>query len=216
MSEYGLVDGLFLCPTPIGAYYAVASLDEDSKSRKFIKRLLNSPSTPELTIETLVDLMDEDDESKALDLLRHCQKLGWVQGVENPISAPRGALEETLPQLLKNISETEKVLLADEHGFYWARNGFPHEVAEELSALSAEIATLHEKRSGLLINNLGVGSHAWAIVDAFGNSQTGFWPVYIGNNRFVIIITGIPHFNQPDFLELIWALSIRYTENDTI
>ena len=211
MSEYILVDGLFLCPTPIGAYYAVASLDEE-KSRKFIKRLLHLPETPVLSVETLMDLMDEDNESKALDLLRHCQKLGWVQGVESPMQSPKGSLEKILPQLLKNVSETEKVLLADEHGFYWARNGFPHEVAEELSALSAEIATLHEKRSGLLINNLGVGSHAWAIVDAFGNSQTGFWPIYIGDNRFVIIISGIPHFNQPDFLELIWALSIRYTE----
>lgn len=211
MSEYILVDGLFLCPTPIGAYYAVASLDEE-KSRKFIKRLLHLPETPALSVETLMDLMDEDNETKALDLLRHCQKLGWVQGIESPMQSPQGSLEKILPQLLKNVSETEKVLLADEHGFYWARNGFPHEVAEELSALSAEIATLHEKRSGLLINNLGVGSHAWAIVDAFGNSQTGFWPIYIGDNRFVIIISGIPHFNQPDFLELIWALSIRYTE----
>lgn len=211
MSEYILVDGLFLCPTPIGAYYAVASLDEE-KSRKFIKRLLHLPETPVLSVETLMDLMDEDNETKALDLLRHCQKLGWVQGIESPMQSPQGSLEKILPQLLKNVSETEKVLLADEHGFYWARNGFPHEVAEELSALSAEIATLHEKRSGLLINNLGVGSHAWAIVDAFGNSQTGFWPIYIGDNRFVIIISGIPHFNQPDFLELIWALSIRYTE----
>ncbi len=209
MSKYILTDNLFLYPTPVGAYYAVASPDEE-KSRKFIKRLLLQKETPALKIETLKELMDEDSESKALELLKHCQKLGWVQGIENKIEAPKGALEEILPVLLKNISETEKVLLADDQGFYLACCGFPHEVAEELSALAAEIATVHKRRSGLLMHNLGIGSHAWAIVDAFGNSQIGFWPIFIGANRFVIAISGIPHFNQADFVELIWALSIRY------
>jgi len=128
------------------------------------------------------------------------------------MESPEGALEELLPPLLTNISETEKVLLADDQGFYLACLGFPHEVAEELSALSAEIATVHERRAGLLMNNMGLGSHAWAIVDAFGNSQTGFWPVFIGKTRFVIVISGVPHFNQPDFVKLIWALSIRYAK----
>lgn len=211
MSEYVLADNLFLYPTPVGVYYAVATPGEE-KSRKFIKQLLLQKETPALNIETLKILMDEDNESKALELLRHCQKLGWVQGIETKVESPNGALEEILPELLKNISETEKVLLADDQGFYLACSGFPHEVAEELSALAAEIATVHKRRSGLLMNNLGIGSHAWAIVDAFGNSQTGFWPIFIGENRFVIVISGIPHFNQADFVELIWVLSIRYAK----
>jgi len=211
MSEYALVDNLFLYPTPVGAYYAVASPEEE-KSRKFIKKLLQLPETPALSVDTLMDLMDEDSEEKNLDLLRHCQKLGWVQGVEKSIKSPSGSLEEILPELLKNISESGKVVLADDQGFYLACSGFPHEVAEELSALSAEIATVHKRRSGLLINNLGIGSHAWAIVDAFGNSQIGFWPVFIGETRFVVAISGIPHFNQSDFVSLIWALSIRYAK----
>ena len=156
--------------------------------------------------------MDEDNEEKALELLNHCQNLGWVQGSTDTIESPEGALEDILPPLLANISETGKVLLADDQGFYLACHGFPHEVAEELSALSAEIETVHQRRAGLLMNNMGLGSQAWAIVDAFGNSQTGFWPVFIGKTRFVIAISGIPHFNQPDFVTLIWALSIRYAQ----
>jgi len=211
MNEYTLSEGLFLYPTPIGAYYAVASFEE-GKSRAFIKRLLKEPETPPLNLATLMSLMDEKDESKALELLSHCQHLGWVQGIENSIQSPKGSLDEMLPVLLENVSEAGKVLLADDQGFYLASSGFPHEAAEELSALSAEIATVHKRRSGLLLNNLGVGSHAWSIVDAFGNSQIGFWPVFIGENRFVIVISGIPHFNQPDFVTLIWALSIRYVK----
>ena len=211
MSIYTLIDGLFLYPTPVGAYYAVSSNEED-KSRKFLKRLLQQSKTQTLTIEALMDLMNEENEEKALELLNHCQNLGWVQGVKDIMESPEGALEDILPPLLANISETGKVLLADDQGFYLACHGFPHEVAEELSALSAEIATVHERRSGLLMNNMGLGSQAWAIVDAFGNSQTGFWPVFIGKTRFVIAISGIPSFNQPDFVKLIWALSIRYAK----
>lgn len=211
MSTYTLIDGLFLYPTPVGAYYAVSST-EDDKSRKFLKRLLLQPKTPVLSIEKIMDLMDEDNEEKALELLNHCQNLGWVQGVKDIMASPEGTLEEILPLFLANISEAGKVLLADDQGFYLACHGFPHEVAEELSALSAEIATVHQRRAGLLMNNMGLGSHAWAIVDAFGNSQTGFWPVFIGKTRFVIAMTGIPHFNQPDFVKLIWALSIRYAK----
>ena len=211
MSIYTLIDGLFLYPTPVGAYYAVSSNEED-KSRKFIKCLLQQSKTQTLTLEKLMDLMNEENEEKALELLNHCQNLGWVQGVKDTMESPEGALEDILPPLLANISETGKVLLADDQGFYLACHGFPHEVAEELSALSAEIATVHQRRSGLLMNNMGLGSQAWAIVDAFGNSQTGFWPVFIGKTRFVIAISGIPSFNQPDFVKLIWALSIRYAK----
>ncbi len=211
MSELTLVDGLFIYPTPVGAYYAVSSTDDD-KSRKFIKRLLLQTETPALKKDTLLELMEYENEEKALELLHHCQKIGWIQGIENQIKYPEKALEEILPPLLNKLSETGKVLLADDQGFYLACNGFPHEVAEELSALSAEIATVHQRRSGLLMNNLGLGSHAWAMIDAFGSSQIGFWPLFIGNTRFVITISGIPHFNRPDFVTLIWALSIRYAQ----
>jgi hypothetical protein len=101
-------------------------------------------------------------------------------------------------------------LLADIQGFYLASHGFPHDVAEELSALSAELTNIHERRAVLLMDNLGVSSNAWALIDVFGNSQIGFWPLFIGSNRFVIVISGVPHFNQPEFVKLIWALSKRY------
>lgn len=211
MPSYTLHDGVYLLPTPAGAYHAISSPEAD-KSQRFLRRLLTQESTPHLQAATLQELMSPDDEEKNLALLHHCQKLGWVRGTDQPLRVPQGALEKILPDLLRKISEKGKVLLADNQGFYLASSGFPHEVAEELSALSAEIATVHARRSGLLSKNLGVGSHAWSVVDAAGNSQVGFWPVYIGSNRFVVVIAGVPHFNQPEFVSLVWALSIRYTK----
>lgn len=214
MSELTLIEGLFLYPTPAGAYQAISTLEAD-KPRRFLRRLLQEPQTPALTLEQLCRLAESDDHAKVLELLHHGQKLGWVQGVDEILLAPQGAMEDLLPDLLGQISESGKVLLADEQGFYLACSGFAHEVAEELSALSADLATVHQRRSGLLVSNMGIASHAWAIVDAFGCSQIGFWPLFIGGHHFVIAIAGIPHFNQPEFVRLIWALCTRYTKTTT-
>lgn len=209
MKTYSLTEELYLYPTPAGAYYAVCSSETD-KPRHFLSALLKQPQTCALNVANLQQLMGQNDEQKCMELLHHCQKLGWIQGLDAVLHYPQDVLEEILPELLSKISEQGKVLLADSQGFYLASHGFPHEVAEELSALSAEIATVHERRSGLLTNNMGLASNAWAVIDASGNSQLGFWPLFIGNNRFVVTISGIPHFNQPEFVSLVWALSIRY------
>ena len=210
MSAYSLTEGLYLYPTPAGAFYAACSVETD-KPRQFLRALLKQQQTCALNLANLQQMMSQDEEQKCMELLHHCQKLGWIQGLDAVLQHPQGALDEILPELLSKISEHGKVLLADSQGFYLASHGFPHEVAEELSALSAEIATVHERRSGLLMNNMGLASHAWAVIDATGNSQIGFWPLFIGNNRFVVAISGIPHFNQPEFVSLVWALSMRYT-----
>lgn len=211
MNKQNLVDGLFIYPTPIGCYYAASSLTDDD-ARNFINQLLIQPSTPELNINTLKKLMDVQSEEKAINLLYYCQKKGWIQGIENNIESPSGPLDKILPTLLNNISETGNVLLSDEQGFHLACSGFSNETAEQLSAISVEIVTVHNRRVDMLAKNLTIDSHAWAIVDAFGSSQLGFWPLFIGNTQFVITIPGIPHFNRPNFVTLIWALSTHYQQ----
>ena len=209
MSRYTLTEDLFLYPTPAGAYYAVCA-DADDKARQFLRALLLKPVTPALNSANLIPLMGFDDLEKCYELLHHCQKLNWVQGLDEPREYPADSLDAILPDLLSKMSESGKVLLADIQGFYLASHGFPHEAAVELSGLSAELTNVYERRSGLLLNNLGFVSQAWGILDVFGNSQIGFWPLFVGKNRFVIVICGVPHFNQPEFVKLIWALSKRY------
>ena len=209
--KFILTENLFLYPTPAGAYYAVCSNDMD-KPRQFLRLILQQESTLPLNIENLHQLTRIDDPQKCYELLHRCQKLNWVQGLNEDRKYPSDLLENILPGLLCNMSESNKVLLADMQGFYLASHGFPHEVAEELAALSADLATIHERRSGLLMNNLGISSNAWGIIDVFGNAQIGFWPFFIGQYRFIVIISGVPHFNQPEFVDLIWALSKRYAD----
>lgn len=209
MTKYTLAEGVYIHPTPAGTYYAISST-ERNPSRRMIQSLLTKGSSPLLTLDGLMEWSDISDEEQVLTLLHHAQGLGWVQGLEASRICSDEPLEMQLPKLLKSLSVNGKVLLADQQGFYLASSGFPHEVAEELSALSADLATMHNRRSGLLLNNLGMASSAWAIVDAAGNSKIGFWPLYIGSQRFVLVISGVSQFNHPDFVNLVWVISRRY------
>lgn len=209
MSRYDLAENLYVLPTPGGVFHAVAASAQDP-SRRLIRALLTQPATPRLSEKGLQRWTGLDDMEQAEELLRHIQEARWLQGFGVERACPTGSLEDLLPALLAKLGSQGKVLLADGQGFYLASAGFPHEVAEELSALSAELASLHERRSGLLLNNMGLNSSAWAVVDAAGGSRLGFWPLYIGGQRFVLVIAGLPRLNQPDFVTLIWLLSLRY------
>ncbi len=197
----------FLFPTPAGAYYAVAE-GVDTPPRKWLSNLLRCSKTPKLTRETLEHLGENFDQSMAL--LRRIHSLGWVLGLDTQLAVPDRPLEEILPQMLAHLTEEGAALLADSQGFYLASSGFPHETAEELAALSAELLSLQDRYAGLVLNNLNLGTQAWGLIDAAGNSRLGIWPLYIGKHRFVLVMTGIPHFNYPDFVHLVWTLMTRY------
>jgi hypothetical protein len=209
MDAYRLAEGLFISVTPAGAYYAVSGPEEEP-SRQLLRALLQQDRSPELTLNGLRAWTDSENEEQSLELLYHIQRLGWVEGIDRQKQAPSGALEDIIPGLLAPLSGAGKALLADAQGFYVSTQGFAHETAEELSALSADIASLHERHRGLLGSNLGLATDAWALIDASGNSQVGFWPLFVGEQRFVLVLEGVPHFNQPALATLVWALNIRY------
>ncbi len=210
MAKHQLTEGLFLSPTPAGAYHAVSS-DKEESVRVMLRWLLKQKSTPALQM-TLVDAWDFliDSEVDNLELLFQAQRLGFVEGLEKLEEVSEDALEDILPKILPGLSGDAKTLLADSQGFYISACGFDHETAEQLSALSADLASLHERHSGLLHNNLGLGFNAWGIIDAAGNSQVGFWPIFIKEHRFVLVIGGMPQLNQPALTTLIKILSSRY------
>jgi len=206
---YSIPEGYFIMPTPAGAFYGVSEGKENAP-RRLLRHLIGHDSSPRLDSDSLQGWTGAGTPDEALDLLFHIQSLGWVEGFREQQQAPSGALETVLPERLDILSSTGKALLADEQGFYVASRGFTHETAEELSAVSADLASLYERHHGLLARNLGLETSAWALVDAAGNSRVGFWPLYIGSQRFVLVVGGVPRLNQPALTELIWALSKRY------
>jgi len=207
MDDYRLHEGLYLLPTPAGAY--AAALPGDDPVRRLLCSLLRRERTPRLSLEALEEWSGQRG-NDAQESLYHAQTQHWIEGFREPRQVRRGALEAVLPALLPTLSYSGRVLLADAHGFTVAAEGFTHEAAVELSALSADLASLDERHGGLLRQNLRLAGGAWALVDAAGNSRLGFWPLHIDRHRFVLALQGDPRFNQPAFTELVWALSTRY------
>jgi hypothetical protein len=205
-------EGVYLSPTPVGAYYAAASPKRDN-ARQFVMSLMAEDESPLLNEAALAKWAQNQPDTDIPELLFRLQELGYVQATNAPHHPPPGSLEEVLPPLLRQFSSNEKALLSDAQGLYLATASFPHETAEEISALSADLAVLHARHKGLLEGNLGFSTSNWGLIDASGNSQLGLWPLHIGNYRFVLAISGMPQLNQPQFTDLVWLLSRRYGNN---
>jgi len=211
MSAYQVILDGYILPTPAGAYYAISGNHKDSM-RMFLLTLLSRSASQALTEDLLHRASGSQDEQEGLELLYRAQGLGWVQAENEPREAPVGIMEEALPAILGKLSSSRKVLLVDSQGFFLSAHGFSYELAEELSALSADLSSLYQRHERLLKNNINIGSSAWALVNAHGDSQLGIWPLHIGDSQFNLVMTGVPQFNQLAFVDLVWILSKRYLE----
>ncbi len=208
MSSFTLNDGLYINITPRGAYYAVQDNANDV-TRNVLIQLLNQEDSPPLTDETITEIcqMNEEDGS---NLIHRMQTLGLISGQDKIETAPESNLEDILPDLLGSLSDSKKVLLAEHSGLYLGASGFPHEAAEELAAISANLSEVYQRHKRLLNGNLRFNQHAWGLIDAAGNSEVGFWPLYVGYNQFALVIHGMPQLNRPAFKQLVWSLMRRY------
>lgn len=202
-------EGRYWLPTPEGAYHAVASV-EDTLERRFLRRLLSLTETPEMADDFWEECCEGDSPEAVSALLERLWRRGWVQELAEPRTVTDRPLEEVLPGLLAGLSDGGGTLLADPQGFYIASSGFPHQTAEELAALSADLLSLHQRHRRLLADRLGLETQAWGMIDAGGHSRLGIWPLHIGRHCFALVMTGIPHFNHPHFVDLVWILTNRY------
>lgn len=209
MSPPDLRTDRYLGVTPAGAYLATQAPD-DEPARRVLLALLAAERTPAARAEDVAAWSGRAGADAATALLAHLAKLALIEGHAAPRTARAGTLEALLPELLAPLSSTGRALLADAQGFYLATAGFPHESAEELSALTADLSSLQQRHARLLENNLGLRGASWALVDAAGNSRLGVWPLFVGKQRFALVIAGAPRLNQPVFVELVGALARRY------
>lgn len=196
----------YILPTPAGAYY-FAQEKSSCWKREALKKLFSKPETPELTNESLTELFGSDNIE---DRLKEFEALKLIQIVTQKVKVPEGDLVENLSNLISVFSKKDKVLLSDSQGFCITNIGFPDNMIEEISVLSADIAIMHKRRALEINKNLGLTSQAWSIVDASGNSCLGFWPINIEDEVFVLAIEGVPFFNQPAIITLVWMLYLRY------
>lgn len=201
--------GFFLQPTPAGAYYAVAS-PEPNPARDFLLRLMSTPSSHKATAADLVRWTRAATEQEALAVVFAAQERGWLEGFRQAQGPAPGPLEPIASQCLKLLSSTGNGLLSDARGCCIANQGFDEAGSEFLAAVSADIASMHERHGRALADASGTSTGAWALVDMAGNSRVGFWPLFVGQQRFVLALGGLPVLNHPALVELVWALTVRH------
>ena len=190
----------FVSVTPAGSYYAIEQ-QEQTVAREILHRILSTAITPQLSD------FDEAERGNIIQLRRS----GFITFSDPQNSLPEGNLSNMLPTLLPKLSECERVVLTESRqGLFLDFAGVSQADAEELSVLAADFRSIAERRKNLLSGQLSITSRAFGIVDPAGNSEIGFWPLYIANNVFTLIVLGIPRFNSKPFCTLVWALIERY------
>jgi len=215
MNGFVSSEDLYMGVTPGGSFYTVQS-DTNEFGRDFLHRLLTVDETPAFNLEIAQSLSGLNDETETLEFVHLLQDAGFIYGQQQQESAPDGNLEDLLPSLLQRLSDDGRAVLAEGQGLYLGSSGFPHEAAEELAALSASLTAIYRRHKDVLKGNLGYRQRAWGLIDAAGNSEIGFWPLYIGQDRFTLIVGGMPQLNQPAFTQLVWALERRYGVNSSM
>lgn len=215
MSDFTSNEDLYMGVTPGGSFYAVQS-DSDEFGRDFLRRLLRADETPAFNLEMAQELSGLSNETETLEFIHLLQDAGFIYGQKERELAPTGSMENMLPSLLQSLSDNGRAVLAEGQGLYLGSSGFPHEAAEELAALSASLTAIYRRHKDVLRGNLGYTQRAWGLIDAAGNSEIGFWPLYIGGDRFTLIVGGMPQLNQPAFTQLVWALERRYGAHSSI
>ncbi len=214
MSDYALVPGTYIEPSPMGAFHAVSSAEEDA-TRRILRGLLAADLTLPADDEGIAKLAAESGVEDIEDILFRMQKLRYLRGSDSPRRLPREAIEDVVSKQLAMLSAKRKGVLADAQGLYVASAGFPHETAGELAAAATEFAAAYEKRRGVFEKNLGIDSSAIGLLSASAACRIGFWQLYVGDTRFTLVVDGPPLFNQDAFTTLIWALYNRYGRSRT-
>ncbi len=193
-----------------GAYYATLS-DEPDDIRALLLQLLHADASYPYSDELIMELTGENN-AVSQRLFKSLLDRGLVELVPKPIVLVNESIERTLPDLLPRLSSTEKVVLADDQGFCLGAVGYGDDHAERLAAMSADLISLHQRHKTLLNRDLNLMGESWGLVDPLGQSQLGIWVFQLGENRFVLLLEGIPKLNDSAFVYLIGALARRYLE----
>lgn len=190
--------------TPAGAFYAVAN-KSNSASRTLLSNILEAKISEPISTEKLMQWAETDEVDSALNLLYRLQRLEFLYGGDTPVELPE-LTDDTLTSLLPHMSDSQKALLIDQDGFYFANSGFNHEAAEEVAILASEAIRLSERHALLIKNNLNIYQNAWGLCDPTGQSELTFFPIYIHDSKYILVTGGSPQLHKEAFVSLVRAL----------
>lgn len=201
---------LYAYLTPAGAFYLVAN-KKMTTQKKFLLNILVHGHKYKMSQQSLQEWGGNTPLKDTIKTFYRFQQLGYVQGVNQPPKfITEGRLDDLLAQYMVKLSSTKQAVLADANGLYISSVGYPHEVSEELAAMSVDLMTLHERHQQLINNNLKIATESFALVDAQGRSQLKFIPLHVGEHCFALVLAGVPQLQTEFFTQLIQLLAIKY------
>jgi hypothetical protein len=204
------IQNQFIQICPAGAFYATVGSEPDD-ARALLLQLLSTDVSLPFSHELIMELTDlEEDEAK--ELFDKLIDKNFVQLSKTPVRVLDDSIEKILPGLLKDLSNTSKVALADDHGFCLGSTGYDADHAEALCALAADVSSLHERHRLLLNRDLAFMGESWGMLDPVGLSQVGFWVIHLGHQRFVLVIDQMPRLNHNSYVDLLSVLARRYLD----
>lgn len=208
-ADLELTPGLYLLPTAAGAFHAL-SRREDTPLRRLILALARHRSSPLADEVEIARWLGLADRQAALETLHRAQTLSFIQGYTTVHAVPALGVGNELHQLLPHLSSVGKGLIVDWNGLTLASCGLGEDAADALAALSADLIAVQERHAARLVQHIGLATHGWAAVNAYGSSRIGAWPLYVGEERLMLVLLGEPRLNKPEFLALAWVLINRY------
>ena len=203
---------MFMEVTSAGVFHLVCT-PEMNDIKKVLFNILSYGFREELSIEIIMRVTGAGSVEDALGIIYKLQRIGYIKGSTSVAVQNFGDADNMLTVMLGRLSSIGKAVLADGDGMYVASSGLTHESAEELAGFSVECINLYQKHIRLMVNNLRIGSSAFALVNPSGRSEIGVWPVYIEHLRFALIIEGLPRLQHEDFVNMIRLLYSRYSED---
>lgn len=195
--------------TPSGAYYATLNTEPEALRALLLQLLSADTHIP--YISSLLQKLTGMGEQDAQALLDKAVQHGFVDLPQNPEPIASGTIEQLLPEYLPQLADG-RVLLADDQGFCLGQSGFGAEEAEAVAGMAADLVSMHERHQALLGRHLGFDGSSWALVDAVGQSELGFWTLHVGEQKFLLILEGMPHLNRQPFVDLMSVLIRRYLD----
>ncbi len=198
----------FVHLTPIGAYYATNS-KQNSPLHRLLRYLLKLSSSPQLNKQALQQFRENAGLESALAMVKLASKRQFISLSSQETKVSTVTLETSLPKLFRELSDDGKVLLADDQGFCLGQIGFDDSTSEQLAALSADIAIVQERHQSALTAVSEFGN-IWGVISPVTKHQLSFWPIFVGDYRFVLVLGQKMSLNQPAFTQLIRLLSVRY------
>ena len=195
--------------TPSGAYYATLNTEPEALRALLLQLLSADTHIP--YISSLLQKLTGMGEEEAEALLDKAVQHGFIDLPQDPEPIAAGTIEQLLPEFLPQLADG-RVLLADDQGFCLGQSGFDAEEAEAVAGMAADLVSMHERHQRLLASHLGFNGSSWALVDAVGQSELGFWTLHVGEQKFLLIMEGMPHLNRQPFVDLMSVLIRRYLD----